>query len=260
MDAAAIARAAQILNDARQYAQPLAALPADCAPANLKDAYAIQSAVRASWPYPVAGWKIGATSPAIQAKFGVSEPIIGPFFAPDVYASPARPAAAQFAHLAIETEFAYRLGHDLPAREQTYTRLEILDAIDALVPAFEVVSPRFRELPFGNVAAAVADCSLNGAMVLGTPVTNWRGIDVPRHKVELSVDGEVKARGVGADAMEDPRNVLDWAVEKLRAGGLGLSAGMVISTGTCTGVVMVQPGQTVTGDFGSLGGVEVRFV
>jgi 2-keto-4-pentenoate hydratase len=48
-------------------------------------------------------------------------------------------------------------------------------------------------------------------------------------------------------------------IEKLRAGGIGLQKGQILSTGTCTGIVPLQRGQHAVGDFGPLGKVEVQF-
>jgi 2-keto-4-pentenoate hydratase len=193
-------------------------------------------------------------------RFGVEEPMYGPIFAPDVYQSPAQPEARRFQHFCLETEFAYRLGRALPARSTAYKREEVLDAVDAVVPAFELINPRYESIPFERVALAIADCGLNGGLVLGTPITEWRRLDLPRRPVRLLVEGVLKGEGSGADALGDPANVLEWVVNKLSAAGIGASEGQVISTGTCTGVVFIEKGQTAVGDFGELGRVELRFV
>lgn len=251
--------AAATLAAARRDGHLLEPLPETCRPQTLAEGYEVQEAFRASWPDALAGWKIGATAPLTMERFGVNEPIYGPFFARDVHMSPASPKAASQRPVAIETEFAYRLGADLPARDASYSRDEIIGAIDALVPAFEVVSPRFAQIPFDHAPSAVADCMLNYAMVLGAPITDWRGIDAARHPVQLRIDGLVTGEGTGAECLGDPRNVLDWIVEKLRAAGIGLKKGEVLSTGTCTGIVPFRPGQKAVGDFGPLGKVELCY-
>ncbi len=114
-------------------------------------------------------------------------------------------------------------------------------------------------MPYGDAGSVVADCMLNAAMVLGTPIADWRGLDIPRHAVRLTIDGAVKGEGTGSDALGDPRNVLDWVVEKLRAAGVGLKQGQILSTGTCTGVIPFARDQTAVADFGTLGRVEVCF-
>jgi 2-keto-4-pentenoate hydratase len=259
MDSARIGAAADVLAAARRDGQLLERLPDENRPRSLAEGYEIQNAFIKIWPDKLAGWKIGATSHVTMERFGVSEPIYGPFFAGDVYASPAAPTAGSLQHMAIESEFAYRLGKDLPARATPYSREEIIDAIDAVIPCFEIVSPRFVRIPFDDVASAVADCMLNYAMILGTPITDWRGIDAARHPVQLRIDGMVTGEGNGSDCLGDPRNVLDWIVEKLRASGTSLKRGEILSTGTCTGIVPLQRGQTAVGDFGPLGKAEVRF-
>jgi 2-keto-4-pentenoate hydratase len=252
-------RAAAAIRDARSAGRPITGLRQDARPATVEDGYQIQAAFRKLWPDKVAGWKIGATAPPVMAKFGVKEPFCGPIYAADMYASPGRLETKKFNHYVIETEFAYRLGRDLPARATPYSRGEIVEAVDAVIPAFEMINCRYEALPLDNAPAAIADCGLNGALVLGGATTDWRNIDVPGHAVRLLVDGEVKGEGTGALALGDPRNVLDWVINKLSRDGVGFTKGQVFSTGTCTGVVKLEPGQVAVGDFGSLGTIEMRF-
>lgn len=252
-------RAAASLREARSSGRALKRLAEDCQPKTVDDGYQIQTAFRQLWTDRLAGWKIGATAAPVMAKFGVTEPFCGPIYAADVYTSPARFEAQRFNHYVIETEFAYRLGRDLPARTAPYARGEIVEAVDAVIPAFEMINCRYEALPLDNAPAAIADCGLNGALVLGPAITDWRNIDVPRHAVRLLVDGAVKGEGTGASALGDPRNVLDWVINRLSRNGVGLTKGHVLSTGTCTGVVKLEPGQVAVGDFGTLGKIEVRF-
>lgn len=259
MDRDRVQSAAAFLAGVRREGRVVEALPESCRPRSLAEGYEAQNAFRAIWPDTVAGWKIGATAAPTMARFGVEQPMYGPVFAGNVYASPARaPAPTQHA-MAIESEFAYRLGRDLPARATPYTREEIVAAIDALIPAFEIVGTRFTQIPFHDSGSVVADCMLNAALVLGTPVADWRGLDILSHPVRLTIDGEIKGEGKGSDALGDPRNVLDWVVNMLRAGGIGLERGQVLSTGTCTGIVPFARGQTAVADFGTLGRIEACF-
>jgi 2-keto-4-pentenoate hydratase len=255
----AISEAAQLLVDARRATSTTPPLPASCRPTSLADAYAIQSAFRSAWQGRIAGWKVGATARPIMAKFGITEPLYGPFFAEDVYASPARPKATAFQHLCLETEFSFRLGARLPPRAAPYSRAEVAAAVDAVVPSFELISPRFPTIPFDRVYEAIADCGLNGGMVLAEPVTDWRRHDLVNHKVTLTVDGDKKGEGTGALALDDPVNVLEWCVNALSKSGIALEPGQLIATGTTTGVVFIEKGARAVGDFGTLGKVEVAF-
>jgi 2-keto-4-pentenoate hydratase len=226
----------------------------------LDDAYRIQRAATERWDDEIAGWKVGATARQVQKLFGVAEPAYGPVFRKTVFQSPARPPAKNFHHLMLESEFAFRFGTDLPRRATLYSREEILSAVDALIPAFEIISPRFNRLAADKFPQVVADYCANGGAVLGTPAGNWRAIDLPAHAVKLFMGGAFRQEGKGAAVLDDPVNVLEWFVNKLSAQGQALSKGQFVLTGTMTGIHTAEPGQQAMADFGDLGKVEVAFV
>ena len=245
--------------EARKSLSTLEDLTGAAAVATLEDAYQIQSAVTKRWGDEIAGWKVGATARQVQQLFGVSEPAYGPVFRKSVFQSPARVPARDFHHLMLESEFAFRFGKDLAPRATAYSRDEILTSVDALIPAFEIVSPRFNRLTVDKFPQVVADFCANGGAILGTPVEKWRGIDLPAHAVKLSIGGALRQEGVGAAALGDPVNVLEWFVNKFHAQGLSLSKGQFVLTGTMTGIHTPEVGQTAIADFGDLSKVEVTF-
>lgn len=255
-----IEQAASVLEAARKNNQMLKGLDTGLTPAAMDEGYALQDAFMRIWDEPVAGWKVGATAEKVQELYGVNEPFHGPFYAPTTFASPAMLRREDFGHLCIESEFAFRFGSTLAARESAYGREEILGAVDAVLPAFELISPRFDTLLQDRVALATADCGLNGGFVLGEDCAGWRELDLAAHRVRLTVDGEVKGEGAGANALGHPFNVLDWLVNALSRRGIALNAGEIVSTGTCTGIVYLELGQKAVADYGALGAIEVTFV
>jgi 2-keto-4-pentenoate hydratase len=252
--------AAAAIRAARKNNQMLAGLDDGMTPATMDEGYVLQEAFMRIWDEPIAGWKVGATAEKVQQLYKVSEPFRGPFYAPTTFNSPAKPKAEDFGHLCIESEFAFRFGRTLAAREKAYEREEILDAVDAALPAFELISPRFDTLLQDRVALAAADCGMNGGFVLGEDYADWRELDLSTHAVRLSVNGEVKGEGTGANALGHPFNVLDWLVNELSGRGIDLNAGEIVSTGTCTGIVYLEQGQKAVADYGALGEIEVTFV
>ncbi len=254
-----IQAAAAALAEARRSRTLLESLPADLAPPTMADGYAVQAAFMKLWGDTLAGWKIGATAKPILDKFGLKEPFAGPFFAADVMPSPARPVAAEHPHLCIEAEFAVRIARTLAPRAARYTREEVEEAIGAVLPAYELVGPRFNRVLFEAVPTVIADCGLNAAMVLGVDVTDWRHHDLARHEVRYSVNGQLRAEGSGAAVMGDPLVVVEWAVNHLSQRGLTLTAGQIVSTGATTGLMYLEPGETAVADFGVLGRIELTF-
>ena len=245
--------------EARASGAALGDLPGAHRPRTLAEGYRTQRAATRLWGDRVAGWKVGATSPEVQRLFGVAEPVFGPVFARTVFASPARLRAADFRHRLLEAEFAFRFGRDLPGRAEPYAREEVLAAVDALVPAVEVVEPRTGRLAADDIPLLVADFCANGGAVLGAPAEDWRGLDLRSRAVRLSVAGAPRQEGTGALVLGDPVNVLVWLANALGGHGLGIEAGQFVLTGTMTGIHAPAPGEAAVADFGGLGAVEVVF-
>lgn len=229
-------------------------------PATLAAAYEIQNEILDLAGSPRVGWKLGATSTAAQQALGLD----GPFFAPllrrfrhesgTVIALPVKQAPA------VEVEFALLLGAELPARTGAYDRDSVAAAVAAVCPAIEIVGSRL----VGGMAKPdpmmiVADGGANVGFVQGEPHAGWAGFDLAAQGVTLFINGEQTASGNGGMVMGHPLDALAWLANEFSRNGRGLNVGEVISTGSCTGVVPVQPGDTAVGDFGELGTVEARF-
>jgi 2-keto-4-pentenoate hydratase len=260
MSTEAIREACEQFRRVRAGGARLAGLPESCRPQSAEDGYAIQEAFIEAYGQAVAGWKVGATAPASQQMFGVTEPFYGPVLAPLVFASPAEAPAADFPMRGIECEFAFRLATDFGPREEPYAVDEVAEGVSAPIPAFEIVSPRLDHPIKYGAPTAIADCGVNGGLVLGAATLEWDGLDLAAHEVRLLIDGEQKAAGTGALVLGHPLNVLTWFVNRYTLGGRTLPAGQIVSTGTTTGLVILEPGQTAVADFGSLGQISLRFV
>jgi 2-keto-4-pentenoate hydratase len=256
---AAIQEAVELLLAARGDHRRLEAFPESCRPRDFADGYAIQEAFVEAWAAPVAGYKIGCTSPETQKLLGAPGPFPGRVFAPVRLDSPATVSAKAFHRLGIEPEFAFTLARELPARAAAYTRDEVSGAVAALHGAIELVDTRWVDWFKVGVASIVADNGANGALVLGPAVADWRRIDLPRARAVLRFDGRVVAEGTGAAVLGNPLDALVWLANDLSGRGYGLRAGDAVTTGTVASVYFAEPGMTVTAEFGALGTVEVRF-
>ena len=252
-------RAARSILEARRTGALLDTLAPNDQPRSLEEGYAIQQVVTAEWPDRIAGWKVGATSKEVQTLFEVTEPIYGPVFQSQVFQSPATLSARHFQHRLLESEFVFRFGKDMPSRPRPYTRSEIIDAVDALIPGIEIINPRFRSLTGRHVSQVVADFCANGGAVLGKPCSNWRDIDLSSHAVCFSINGAERQRGTGAIVLNSPLNVLDWFVNVFSHRGGNIEAGQFVMTGTMTALHAPEPSHTAKADFGLLGTVEVVF-
>ena len=253
LSAHTVETAAQALLQARRLKRPLTTLPTECEPRSAADAYAIQDAVAAQlWPGAVTGWKTGAPSPE-------AEPIAAPIGRPLIWDSGVTLPAADFYKLGIEGELAYRLQHDLPPRSALYGRSEVEEAIASIHPLIEIVDTRIADWKSAGPWWKLADNQINGGLVVGVGVEDWRSVDPLGQQAVLRVNGEVLADTIGGNAAGDPLRLLVWLVNHCARRGVGLKAGDIVTTGTHTGLVFVEPGDTVSVLFPGVGEVHVSF-
>lgn len=244
-----VERAAGLLAFAWRTRSTIPGLPADCRPASIDEAYAVQDAVALALG-GAGGFKVGAASPA-------AEPRRAPMLASRIHTGPATLEAAGFHRLGIEAELALRVGRDLPARRAPYTADEAQAAFESLHPAIEIVDSRFADREAMDDLSVVADNQSNGAFVYGGGVREWRGRDLARQRVRLTIDGEVAVEHEGGNTAGDPLRGVVWLVNHLSARGEGLAAGQVVTTGSTTGLIWVSPGAVVEAEFPGVGRVRV---
>ena len=178
-----------------------------------------------------AGYKVGLTSPRMQAMCGVDHPIAGVVLANRVHRSGTTIGASDHSRLGIEFEIAVRLGRDVPPRSSLYTMESIGDAVEGVSAAVELVDDRHADYKAFDVLSVVADNSWNAGIVHGAFTAAWPDLrDVEgiayRNGVELD-------RGFGRDVLGHPFASLAWLANHLAAnGGRGLRKGDIVMTGS----------------------------
>lgn len=209
----------------RQHA-PVAALPAD-GPDDLTQACAVQRAVwraMVDTARPMA-WKVGAPSRD-------TTPLAAPVFPERVLSARTILPSGMFLRVGIEAEIAFRFGHDLPARERPYAIGEIRDAIDAAHVAMELVDTRLADPEAAGPLWRLADNLLNGALVIGDAIPDWRAIDFSSLTVRVMAGGATLAETLGQPPLDDLFHCLPWWID--HAGGA--RAGDIVTTGAWNGM------------------------
>ncbi len=259
MDRQAAARGGALLWEAWQEGTQIAALPGDCRPQTLDDAYAVQAGLAASAGLRLAGYKIGATNAQVQARFGVDAPFSGRLFREYVDESPLRVPAGAVNFHAIEAEFDFVMGHALPPRAAPYTRDEVRAAVRSVHPAIEVPDSRYADWLSMRAEDLIADNAIGCLLCVGPAAEGGLDHDLAGQQVIVRIDGEVVSEGAGSNVLGDPWNVMVWLANQLSARGDTLEAGHVVTTGSAADVVQCRPGDTVTAEFGPIGTAEVHF-
>lgn len=207
------------------------------------------------------GWKIGAASNEIRESEGLPGAAPGRIYRSTVFTSPASLGRELFINYRnVECEFAFRLARDLPPRAEEYGEDEVAAAVECLMPTLEIGDTVFDD--WYGASSFFGSCLDNGggaALVCGDPITDWRGLDLPNARIEISLNGQRINEGYGRAAMGHPLTSLTWLVNWLSGHGRALVAGEIVSTGTCTGHCFCLPGDTVSVDFGFAGVLVATF-
>ena len=254
-----MARGGKLLWEAWQGRRQIDALPDDCRPGTLDEAYAVQDGLAASAGLAVAGYKIGATNAQVQARFGVDAPFSGRIFGDFVGGSPLTVPANTVNFYAIEAEFDFVMGDALPPRDAHYERDEVRAAVVSVHPAIEVPDSRYTDWLSMNAEDLIGDNAIGCMLCLGSAAASGLDHDLAGQPVIVRVNGEVASEGAGSNVLGDPWNVMVWLANHLSARGITLEAGHVVTTGSAADVVQCQPGDTVTAEFGPVGTAEVHF-
>ena len=233
----------------------------DAAGKSLNQAYQIQAALAEKIGGDLIGWKIGCTSKMAQELTNTDEPFYGRMFASTTFDSPATlESKTLFAPIA-EPEIAFRLGKELTPRSSPYGKNDVLDAVDAMYLAIEIVDCRYAKgWPIG-ILPTVADNGVHAAFVIGEEVADWRTLNRPEIPVVAKIDGNVFTDGTAANVLDDPLNALVWLANSCTSRGQSISAGEIVTTGnTVRDPIFAKPGDTVVATFGDIGSVQVSFV
>lgn len=243
-----------------QQSTRLDELPARCRPGTRAEGYAIQAEVAKLSGMSIVGWKIAATSTAGQQHIRVAGPIAGCLLSARAVECGARLSLAGNHMKVAEAEFAFRMGRSLPKCAESYSVIEVLDAVASLHPAIEVPDSRYNDFTRVGAEQLIADTACACWFVLG-PATqvDWRVHDLAQHSVTAYRNGALAGQGSGANVLGDPRVALAWIANELCTYGDGLRAGDVVITGTCLTPVPIVAGDNVKIDFGEFGALEVGF-
>ena len=168
-----IVAAAQIIAASRRTRSALKALPADLAPKDEAEGYRVQRVVHdllLPQTGSLVGYKIGCTSKVMQQYLDIPHPCGGGVFARGVHESGVRLRAADFVRVGVECEIAVRLGRPLAAGQGPFTAGSVTSAIEAYLPAIEIVDDRYAQWETLGAPTLVADDFFAAACVLGAAV------------------------------------------------------------------------------------------
>jgi 2-keto-4-pentenoate hydratase len=257
-----ILAAAQTIAQARRNRTALKALPPDLAPNDEAAGYRVQRAVHdLLLPHtgPLIGYKIGCTSAVMQQYLNIPHPCGGGVFARGVHDSGAALRFGDFVRVGVECEIAVKLAHDLAASAAPFTADNVADAIEAYLPAIEIVDERYVGWETMGAPTLIADDFFAAGCVLGEPVKREAAPDLLSVVGRAVINDTEVGRGTGADVLGHPHHALAWLANHLADEGRGLHAGQIVLTGSLVKTVWLAAGDRVAMELEGLGRVTASF-
>jgi 2-oxo-3-hexenedioate decarboxylase/2-keto-4-pentenoate hydratase len=254
--------AAKTIASARRSRTPLEPLTGDAAPQSEAEGYRIQDALHellAADFGAMVGYKIGCTSPVMQQYLEIPHPCGGGVFAKGVHESGASLNTKDFVRVGVECEIAARIARDLLPAEAPFTAEWMAEAIEAYLPAIEIVDDRYAKWETLGAPTLVADDFFAAGCVLGKPVARSAAPNLLKVVGRARINGVKVGQGTGADVLGHPHNALAWLANHLAVDGKGLRAGDIVLTGSLVKTVWLKAGDSVVMELTGLGKVEAKF-
>ena len=218
-------------------------------PAGLDLGYATQDRVWRLRQARLGGYKLGLTTLKAQTVMGVSAPVAGRLADTDLIRGQVA-LAVRPGHLRIiEAELLFELGHDLEGPSGSITPDDIFAATRAFHAGIEICDARLFPDDDATLAQIVADNVYADKVVIGERLTVTALEDLNDIEVHLGGAGQPVITGSTAQVLGNPAIAVAWLANHLAALGGPLRAGMVIASGSCTGMVEAPLGTTMRADF-----------
>ena len=261
-----ITAAAERLYQAEVNREQIPALTRRYPEMTMADAYAVQKAWvdhKVSDGRSVIGYKVGLTSRAMQMAVNIDQPDYGVLLDDMLFEDGATLRAADFLDPRIEVELAFILNK--PLFGDNVSIFDVYNATDYVIPSLELIAARcMRTDPESGytrkVYDTIADNAANAGLVLGGRPIRPTEMDLRWAGAALYLNGQIEETGLASGVLGHPAKGISWVCKRFAPHGIGLEPGQIILAGSFTRPVPVKAGDTVHADFGSLGGIGLRFV
>lgn len=197
---------------------------------------------------PVVGFKAALTNPAAQAQFGVSQPLMG-FLLKEMLLDNGATLSADFGARPIaEADLMVRVGSS--AINTAETNQDLLASLESVIPFIELPDLVYQANARLDAGALVAinvgaRYGVLGDAIPVEPTEDWETQLGQIRVTMVNGQGQTTAAGETSALLGHPLNAVRWLRDTLRAQGIELQPGDLLSLGTITPPMPVEADTTV---------------
>jgi 2-keto-4-pentenoate hydratase len=209
------------------------------------------------------GYKAGLTNPAVQKRFNTDQPVWGALYTDMILNDGATVDAAFGARPLYEADLLVRVKD--AAINLASTPAQVLASVDQVIPFIELPDLVVQSPPRLNGAGISA---INVGARLGVRGAPLRVPDSAAGRAALldqlrdmnvrlvDAQGAPLGGGKGADVLGHPLNAVVWLAQALKAEGLALRPGQVVSLGSFSALLPPKPGLKATVHYDGVPGLQ----
>ncbi|HEX7325043.1 MAG TPA: 2-oxo-hepta-3-ene-1,7-dioic acid hydratase [Rhodanobacteraceae bacterium] len=231
----------------------------------IEDGYAIQQEwvkLKLAEGAVIKGRKIGLTSRAMQRSSQVDEPDYAPLLDTFFFETGKPLPTERFIKPRVEVELAFILSKALAG--PGVTLFDVLDATAYVTPALEIIDARIEQYDRDTHAPrkvfdTISDFAACAGIVLGGRPVRPLDVDLRWAGALLYQNGVLERSGLAAAVLDHPARGVAWLANKIAPYGEALKAKDVILAGSFTSPVEAHAGDAIHVDYGTLGGISIKF-
>ena len=246
---------ADILAKSRRH-ETCCDLPLDMISSNA-EALVIQTAALDVLGFSRSGYSIVGTSEASRKFLGIGRPIYSAIPANAFYAS-GSVLRLPPGMIGAQCELAFTMLRQFPDADEDINIENAALAVLGCQPAIGLLGRRTNFPHMGEIAAT-ADFGLHVATICGPYADTKDLLSLNAVDVNAFLFKRTMVSGSASCIFGHPLEAIGWLAKQLSENGRSLQAGDVVTTGSCTTILEVKPGQHLAAEFGAIGQIECFF-
>lgn len=226
---------------------------------SIAEAYEVQDLVagkRIQSGEPVAGFKVGCTSDAIQTQFGINEPINAKLFHPHILDHKVKIDWSEYIYCAIEPEMVITIGKDLEGKNLSDE--ELIDAIAHVSPGIEMHEYHFWIKP-PTIQELICSGGIHKGLIVGDQKVSPADLRFEDEIFAVYKNSELITSAPASEIMGGPLHSLRWLVTFLTKKGAYLEKGSLVIPGSPVELVSIDQDTELTVEIDHLGVVTTFF-